>query len=52
MDHDPFDIEQRRAGFVNLVHRFSIEYQEALAFLAGWSAYPIGQALLVLLAGR
>lgn len=42
-------IERRAEGFKNLVLRFTIKYHEGLAFLAGWTAYPIGAALLALL---
>ena len=43
------EVERRTQGFKNLVTRFLIEYADALAFLAGWSAYPIGIAMLALL---
>jgi hypothetical protein len=42
-------LERRKAGFVNLCNRFALEYHEGLSFLAGWTAYPIGAALLALL---
>lgn len=47
-----YEWERRKRGFINLIHRWAIEYHEAAAFLAGWSAYPIGQALLLLLGNR
>lgn len=43
------EFDRRRRGFVNLCHRFALEYHEALAFIGGWSSYPIGAALLALL---
>lgn len=48
-DQTKFEFERRKKGFWNLILRFSLEYHEALSFLAGWSAYPIGVALLSLL---
>lgn len=48
MDFRP-QIERRRKTFLGLVLRFSLQYAELLSFLAGWSAYPIGTALLALL---
>lgn len=45
----PFDIDRRRRGFINLCHRFALENHEALAFIGGWSSYPIGMALLAFL---
>ena len=52
MDRNPYNqnFEQRKDGFLNLIHRFSLKYQIILAFLAGWTAIPIGTALLALLA--
>lgn len=44
--------ERRNRTFTGLIYRFSVEYSEALAFIAGWSAYPIGQALLLLMLNR
>lgn len=38
-----------RARFGGLVLRFTLENHKALAFIAGWAAYPIGTALLCLL---
>jgi hypothetical protein len=43
------ELERRSDGLANLVHRFTLKYPELLSFLAGWSAYPIGIALLSLL---
>ncbi len=44
-----YEWERRKRGFVNMVQRWAVQYHEAVAFLAGWSAYPIGLALLSLL---
>ena len=50
MDRDPKYLNNRRSeSFKNFVYRFAFEYDEALSFIAGWSAYPIGAALLSLL---
>jgi hypothetical protein len=50
MDGNPKSlIERRSLAFRNLVFRFFVKYNEAVAFIAGWSAYPIGMALLALL---
>lgn len=46
---DKINFERRRRGFLNLCNRFMLEYHEALAFIGGWSTYPIGAALLALL---
>ncbi len=43
-------LDRRRKTFGGLILRFSLKYSELLGFLAGWSAYPIGTALLALLA--
>jgi hypothetical protein len=40
---------RRRAGIVNIAERFAIQYHEALAFVAGLAAYPVGMALLSIL---
>jgi len=40
---------RRRNGFLNLVNRFLVSYPELLGFIAGWSSYPIGSAMLALL---
>ena len=42
-----FQIRRRR--FTDLVSGFAAEYSQGLAFLAGWTAYPIGIGLLSLL---
>jgi hypothetical protein len=49
MDDQKHYLERRAYGPANLVHRFTLKYPELLSFLAGWSAYPIGIALLSLL---
>jgi hypothetical protein len=49
MDSDPKYLERRESRIVNIFHRFTLRYPELLSFLAGWSAYPIGLALLSLL---
>lgn len=41
--------ERRSNSFQNLIFRFLVKYQEAVAFIAGWTAYPIGAALMALL---
>jgi hypothetical protein len=49
---DPNPLKQRaknRASFLALVFRFYLENHPAVAFIAGWSAYPIGAGLLALL---
>lgn len=43
------EVYRRRDSFLNLVHRFTVKYSDALGFIAGWTAYPIGVALLSLL---
>lgn len=50
MDHHSQHLEERRsAGFRAWVFRFFIENHKIMAFVAGWSAYPIGAVLLSLL---
>jgi hypothetical protein len=44
--------DRRRAGLVHLVERFTLEYAEALAFLGGLTAYPIGLAILSILGAK
>ena len=49
-NHDERILRDRRSGgFSNMVFRFFVSNHRALGFLAGWSAYPIGYALLALL---
>jgi len=53
MDRDQKYLNERRnESFRNVVARFAIEYNEAVSFIAGWSAYPIGATLLYLLGIR
>lgn len=40
--------ERRRKTFSSLILRFTLQYPELLGFVAGWSAYPIGTAMLAL----
>lgn len=49
MDLERMNMDRRRDSFLNLVHRFTVKYSDALGFIAGWTAYPIGVALLSLL---
>jgi hypothetical protein len=49
MDDHRKPLDRRAEGFKNLCFRFFLEYTEAISFIAGWSAYPIGLALLALL---
>jgi hypothetical protein len=39
----------KRRKFNDLLEGFFVRYPEAIGFLAGWTAYPIGLALLALL---
>ena len=49
MDRDSKHLDRRSHSFKNELERFAIKYNSILAFLAGWTAYPIGAALLSLL---
>ncbi len=49
MEFENLNFDRRRNTFLNMVNRFCIRHADALAFIAGWTAYPIGVALLALL---
>jgi len=52
MEKQERPLDRRSPSFWNLTIRYFIENNKAVGFIAGWSAYPIGAALLSILGIR